>query len=83
MQKKLTCYRCKKKFDGDPAQGNLCEECRKRRQMSSFNCEHCNTAITVHADELTREQIEGLKADLGYVDIYNDKTCHFSIIKYA
>jgi len=27
MQKKLTCYRCKKKFDGDPARGNLCEEC--------------------------------------------------------
>lgn len=53
------------------------------KEMSSFNCEHCNTAITVHADELTREQIEGLKADLGYVDIYNDKTCHFSIIKYA
>ena len=30
MQKKLTCYRCKKKFDGDPAQGNLCEGCRER-----------------------------------------------------
>lgn len=28
MTKKLTCYRCKKKFDGDPARGNLCEKCR-------------------------------------------------------
>lgn len=30
MQKKLTCYRCKKKFDGDRSQGNLCEGCRER-----------------------------------------------------
>ena len=42
----------------------------------------CFIEITVHADELSREQIEGLRADLPNVDVYNDRECHFSIIKY-
>lgn len=29
--KRLTCYKCKRKFLGDPAQGNLCSECRRPR----------------------------------------------------
>ena len=31
--KKLTCYRCKRRFDGDSTRGNLCEQCRAKGEQ--------------------------------------------------